>query len=917
MIDSKISIRKSAFLILMTTAAFSIFSISALWIYTEIAKSKGTLNSYKEAYEIEQKEYIKKEVSRVVELIEFTRKFNTSRSEQDIKNDILQYVTQIRLKHGGYIFINTYEGKALIFDGVKIIGNKDISDMTDPDGLRLFDIEIQCAANPEGDYFYYKFKRLDSFKPVPKLSYALGYNDWEWIIGAGIYLDDVNVFLLNQRNRQQSILYKKILYIALLFVVLLLVLFAISNYLSSFFRKEFGVFTSFFGNRQTENKFINQEDLHIDEFKKLAHSFNIMIKRRVVVEKLLKKERDKARGYLNVAGVIILALDAEGFVTMINKKGCETLGFDEEEIINKNWFNHFVPITEKQQLLKQFLEIMKFEEKLFVNRESKIICKSGQERIISWHNTLIRDDNNNVIGSLSSGLDITERKKFEASFSESEEKYKLLFEKSSDPVLILDEENRFINCNDAALSILGINDLKELSGLSPGDISPPKQPGGEPSVAKAMEMIANAHNEGFSRFEWQHINKDKKTIYVDVSLTAIPISGTKYLYVVWRDISKKKEQEKELIVAKEKAEESDLIKTSFLHNMQHEIRTPLNAIMGFAQILKLSPINKSEQDEYLDDILNSGHQLSKIIDKIIDFARLQSGYIYITNEKVELKKLLIDSFLNNQSNIHNPEIKFSISAKNHNRSSYVKTDVQKVGEIIDHLLDNSFKFTEKGEITLSYFLSDTDITFSVRDTGVGIKKKFFKSIFGKFNRLPIQNSEKLYGGNGLGLSISKETLKFLGGNIWVESEKDKGSVFTFTVPYRPIDYNTVIEDKRLQNKEIIVVTENNTKFNQISSILANSGASIKQIKTGMDAVVHFQGNKQGDILLIDNAIKGMNGVTTTKAIKAFNEYLPIIAIVDEDNSSQPKENSLIAGCSNYITLNESDEEIIFLLSITE
>ena len=899
----------------MATAAFSIFSISALWIYTEIIKSQGSLEKFKVTYENEQKEHLKKEVKRVVELIEYTLNFNSDKSPDDIKSDILHYVTQIRLNHGGYIFINTYDGKALIFDGVKIIGDKDISNMTDPDGLRLFDIEMKCALSKDGDYFKYKFKRLDSFTPVPKLSYCLGYNDWGWIIGAGIYLDEVELYITNQQNQHKSILFRKILYIALLLIVLLIILIVVSNYLSGFFKREFSVFTSFFSSTQKENNFINQEDLRIDEFKSLAHSLNLMIKRRRVIEKLLKNERDKANGYLNVAGVIILALDAEGFITMINKKGCLTLGYREEEIINKNWFKHFLPIAQKQKLFEEFIQIMKNDKKVFLNKDNTIIDRSGQERLISWHNTIIYDDNGNKIGSLSSGLDITETKQFEANYSESEAKYKLLFEKSSDPVLILDEGGNFIDCNKAALNILGVKNIKDLIGATPMSISPKVQPDGLDSNKKALDMIKQAYQYGFKRFEWQHISKDTGLFIVDVSLTAIPIAGKKYLYVVWRDISESKKQELELIVAKEKAEQSDLIKTAFLHNMQHEIRTPLNAIMGFTQLLKQQSLNKSERDEYHDDILTSGNQLSKIIDKIIDFARLQSGFIFITNEKIELKKLLVDIFIKYQSNIQNDDITFAINSDNMGRSSYVRTDVKKVSEIIGHLLDNAFKFTEAGEIELCYTLSDDVITFSVQDTGVGIRKKHHKSIFGKFNRLSTLNNEKLYSGNGLGLSISRETLKFLGGKIWVESKKDKGSIFSFTVPYKPIETDIKKYDKALINKSFVIITKNKSLFQKYSNIITSRGGSLWQIKSGMDAIMHFQDNLQADILLIDEELQGMNGITTTKAIKAFNDDLPIIVITDKNKSKYGKENALIAGCSNYIYNTESEEEILITLTI--
>jgi len=912
----KISIRKSAFFILLAIATLTMFSISALWVVTEIIKSKKKLAEISEFYEADQCEIIKSEVTNVVSLINYSRKYNNNnKSKNELQNEILDFVSKIRLNHGGYIFINTYDGRALIFDGVKIIGEKNIRDITDPDGLKIFDIELNTINNPTGGYFKYKFKRLDTFKPVPKLSYVYGYKDWEWIIGAGVYLDDLNLIIQDRKNQHYAALFKKVLYIIILFVVLLLVLIGVTMILHGLIKKEFDVFMSFFSKTPKEDAFIERNKLNVEEFIELAHSANIMIKQRRVSEKLLKKERDNARKYLDIADVIILALDTKGIVTLINKKGCKTLGFNEEAILGKSWFSNFIPLAEKQNLHTRFLKVISGDNNLaFENYESKIITRSGQEKIILWKNTLLYDSNGLITGSLSSGKDVTKIKTVEDSYFESEEKYKLLFDKTSDPVLLIGRNNTFIDCNDATLTILKLEKKEDLIGTHPNTISPVLQPDGSLSITKASENIANARREGFFRFEWLHINKNKETFHVDVSLTSIPISGVDYLHVVWRDISEKKKQDQELLIAKEKAEQSDDIKTSFLHNIQHEIRTPLNAMMGFSQLLKNESIDKKESEEYFDAIIKSGAMLNKIIDEIIDFSRLQAGIIFLKNDITELKKLLSDIYKDHFLNFQNKQVKFKFNVCPSNNNTIINIDIERIKQVIGYLIDNALKFTEKGAVEIGYTISNNNVTFCVTDTGVGIEKKNYKTIFEKFNRLTHKHSEKIYGGSGLGLSISKTILDYIGGKIWVESEVDRGSKFLFTVPYKPLEISEEIQKHWMDGCIITIVTNKNAEFNLISKVLKNSGVNLIHIKSSMDAIKYCQDNYSTDLMIIDVNLTGMNGITATKAIKAFRKELPIIAMITHGQKELTKEAALIAGCNDYFSLTDSKKTIWLTLA---
>ena len=892
------------------------FSISFLWIVTEIVKSKRNLADAKISYQAEQRELLKDEVKTLVSIIDFSRTYMDFNSNDELQDKILNYVSTIKLSHGGYLFINTYDGHALIYDGVKIIGEKDIKNTIDPDGLNLFEIELETINNPDGGYFSSTFKRLDSFDPVPKLSYVYGYKDWEWIIGAGIYLDDIDLFVQNTKNQYRAILFKKVLYIVLLFVILLIIVIVVSNSLSGFVRREFLVFMSYLNKKSETDSYIDFSRLRLQEFRVLAHSVNAMINKRREAEQLLKVERDNAHNYLNVAGVIMLALDRKGNVTLINKKGCETIGLDEEDIIGKNWFGNFVSPADKHKLSTRFSKVISGNNKLkFDNSENQIITKSGEHRMISWQNSLLYDKNNKISGSLSSGHDITEGRLLEASYFESEEKYKLLFEKTSDPVLIIGSSNTFIDCNDAAVDILKFNDKKEIIGANLNDLSPTKQPDGSLSIVKADEMIAKARQEGYNRLEWLQKDKNNNTFYVDVSFTLIPISGDEYLYVVWRDISEKKKQAQELIIAKEKAEQSDNIKSSFLHNMQHEVRTPLNTIMGFSQLLKQKDLNEVEIEGYFDAIISSGNQLNKIIDDIIDFSKLQSGFILSSNKTIELKTLLSETFKENYHNINNKPIKFILNTCTSNNNTVIETDLKRLKQIIDHLVDNAFKYTSEGVVELGYNISVNDITFYVSDTGVGIDKKHFKSIFDRFTRLTHKDPEMLYGGNGLGLSISKAILGFLGGKIWVESEIGKGSKFFFTIPYKPIEVSYKTQKKSFGSSTISVVTNNKSRFTRISKAVRETGAKLIHITSGIEAVEFCQKDYKTDLMIMDINLSEMNGIIATKAIKAFKNELPIIALITAEKTNMTKEDALIAGCDDYITMSQSDKDIQLIVSL--
>lgn len=908
----KLSIRRSSFLLILTTAAFSMIVLSSTWIYSDIAKSNKEIAKLRKEQENQQQSIIKKEVDDIIDLINYNIKYNTSDSLSTIQNNILDYVSSLRLDHGGYAFINTYQGQALVFDGVKIIGVKDIRNITDPNGIRLFDVEMKHIKNVDGGFFQYKFKRLDTFEPVPKISYVRGFDEWGWIIGTGIYLDEYDNIILSENNKNEYGLYKTLLNISIVFLVSMIVLIILSYYFSKAIKKEFSVFLSFFKNHINDGEIINTNTFKITEFRNLASETNIVIeKNKTFVNELIQK-KNKALQYIDYANIILVALDKNGVVTMINKKGWETLEYDRTYIVGKDWFSNFVPKNDRTKLFNKFAIFISSGKSTHFNNDNHILTKLGIQKLISWNNTLIKDKNGDSTGLICSGLDITEVRKVETSYYESEQKYKLLFEKSSDATMLIDSNNTFVDCNESALNMFKIKSKSGLIGKHPAQLSPIKQSNGELSLLKASEYIDTARRKGYVRFEWLHITKDNIEFHCDTALTTIPVGGVDYLYVVLRDISEKKKQASELIVAKEKAEQSDKIKGSFLHNMQHEIRTPLNAIIGFTQLLQLQNTDKDEETEsYYNAIISSGNQLTKIIDDIISYSQLRAGHIIINEKSVEISNLVCDVFKQQYFLHQKKNLIFNISPDLLATNTILTIDSEKMMLILGHLLDNAFKFTESGSIELGYKINNDGIILHVSDTGIGIHTNHYDSIFEMFNRISLQDNQKLYGGNGLGLSISSEILSHIGGKIWVESNVDQGSKFSFFMPTNKAKNKNADPIQPISPSTITVVTNNNDTYNNISEIYKDLEISTVHLLSGEEAIKYCQGNFKTELMIIDINLISMNAVTLSKALKAFNKRLPmVIAIPKISNPNITKEDALIAGCSNFFYLDENKNVII-------
>ncbi len=361
---------------------------------------------------------------------------------------------------------------------------------------------------------------------------------------------------------------------------------------------------------------------------------------------------------------------------------------------------------------------------------------------------------------------------------------------------------------------------------------------------------------------------------------------------------------KELIQEKEKAEYNEQLKSAFLANMSHEIRTPMNTILGFSNLLKESDLKKEKKEQFVELIQDSGKRLLSIISDVVDISKINSNQLKISIHTCNLNEI-IDS-LYCQFSLHNKAKKVSIKIEKalSDNECFIKTDNNRLMQILSNLIENALKFTTEGSITFGYRIESKYIIFFVKDTGVGIEEKYREFVFDRFSQVVDGKSNEE--GNGLGLSIAKGLVELLGGDIWIDSNTDKGSTFIFKIPFIPVNkdesYKSYINENLevLKIKNILIVEDENSNFIYLREVLKKFKVEVFRAYNGLEAVELLTKNSKIDLVFMDIKMPVMDGYQATIEIRKFNFTIPIIAltayVLSEDNSKAMK-----AGCNEYIS----------------
>ncbi|MBK7628387.1 MAG: PAS domain S-box protein [Bacteroidales bacterium] len=393
----------------------------------------------------------------------------------------------------------------------------------------------------------------------------------------------------------------------------------------------------------------------------------------------------------------------------------------------------------------------------------------------------------------------------------------------------------------------------------------------------------------------------KKHIYNDYEKQLLQVYAQTLV-----NVKSRLEKEQKLISAKEKAEESDRLKSSFLANMSHEIRTPMNGIIGFLELLREPDLSEENKAAYINIVTQSGHRLLETINDIVEISKIEAGELKINISPVNISELMgyYHGFFRQQTD--QKGLTFIISNQLPDDIVSFQTDRNKLESIITNLIKNAVKFTSSGSVEFGCFVKADDLVFYVKDTGIGIPSDQIDAIFDRFIQVD-HSVTRPQEGSGLGLSIVKAYIEMLGGRIWVDSVHGRGSTFSFSVPFIPEAESKPVDKTRnhllegIDRKATILIVEDDFSSSlYLEKLLSDDRVTILHCINGSDAIKVVRENPDISIVLMDIRLPGMSGLEATQQIREFNKVIPIIAQTAYSLSGD-REIAINAGCTDYIS----------------
>ncbi len=617
------------------------------------------------------------------------------------------------------------------------------------------------------------------------------------------------------------------------------------------------------------------------------------------------EERFKLLSNISFEGIII---HYNGRILDMNTAVTRITGYTEEDIrAHKDFFFAIHPDYHATALAKMKEDDPSPYEIEIIHKDGHLIPAEIVAGSITFHNRKVR---------VSAIRDISKRKKVEKALTFVKEKaeysegiLQAYINAVPDVICFKDGKGRWILANDAVLKLFHLDDVDYL-GKTDAEISHFAPVPYRHLFFEWMEKDKEIwkKREIFHEMdELDTIEGEKRTFDVYKIPLYHPDNSPKGIAILGRDITEFHRIQEELLIAKEAAEESNLLKTRFLNNMSHEIRTPMNGIIGFSSLLKDNPkLPPEKQKLYINIIQNSSKQLLRIIDDILEISYLETKRVKTKREAVCINNLLLEAFSVFELKAKDKNISIYFNSSYTDRESTVYSDPSKIIKIIHNLIENAIKFTHKGYVEIGFTI-DENLNIYVKDTGIGIHKSKQKSIFNRFAQEDKVVSSAV-GGLGLGLSIAQENASLLGGKISVESGKGKGSTFTLTIPYIPVYATSDMPAENEQAKKdtsgdkILLAEDEEVNYLFFNILIAKilPGVKIIHAKNGLDAVRLMKENTNIKMAFMDIKMPGIDGYEAVRRIRSFNPDIPIIALTAY-STAEDRERTLASGFTDFIS----------------
>ena len=642
--------------------------------------------------------------------------------------------------------------------------------------------------------------------------------------------------------------------------------------------------------------------------------------KRKTAEKTLRKSEEKFKTIFDQSPIGIELYSADGLQTNTNKASMQIFGIQNaSEIQEFNLFDGTSLSTDSKEKLRRG-EMVTYQAAFDFEKVKTLGQYRTNRSGIAYLDYIITplqiSIDKTIYGYLLQVQDVTER-------MHAEEEILMLahsLRSVNECVSITDMTDKILFVNESFLKTYGYSE-DELIGKKMNFVG---------STANSHELTRGILPSTLhGSWKGELINRRKNGSEFPISLSTNIVrdkSGKSIALIgVASDITEYKRNEEELIQAKERAEESDRLKTAFLANMSHEIRTPMNGILGFAELLRMPGLSGDQQQEYIGIIKKSGERMLNIINDIVDVSKIEAGLIEVVTKESNINEQtdFVYTFFKPQADEKGIKLLYKNGLPA--QEAHIITDREKVYAILTNLVKNAIKYSDKGTVEFGYNLVTAQhatplLGFYVKDTGIGIPADRQQAIFDRFIQADIADT-RAFQGAGLGLTISKAYVEMLGGKLWVESEAGKGSTFFFTIPYHPVHKaktvmttSTSIErtTDHLKKLKILIVEDDEISVMLLMVMLKTFSDKILVVDSGVEAIETCYANPDIDLVLMDIKMPVMDGYEATRQIRQFNKNVIIIAQTAYGLSGD-REKSKSAGCNDYIAKPINLEELIKLI----
>jgi len=625
-------------------------------------------------------------------------------------------------------------------------------------------------------------------------------------------------------------------------------------------------------------------------------------------EEELRKERSTAQRYLDLAGTIFVAISTKGEVTLINQKGCEVLGYEAEEIVGRNWFENFTPEWLQEDLLPVSEALLDGDAESAEYHENPVLTKGGEERVIAWHNIVLRDDDGRIVGHLSSGEDVTEYKRVEAALRESEERLTTILESARDGIFMISfntGERQYVN--QAMADMLGYTKDELLKRRFQDDVDPE-------TVAMFGDigrgMIAT--KEAVRGIEYEMAKKDGSSL--SVSTTLAPLTDTQGRIAdvvgIMRDISDRKRAEEErlrLETQLQQAQKMEAIGT-LAGGISHEFNNILGIIMGNTELAIGDVPDGNPARECLEEIQQASLRARDVVRQILSFSR-HSLYerkpiaaAGIVEETLKLLRASIPASI---------DIHQDLTAQN----DTIVADQAQIGQIVMNLCTNSAQAMSEGGVLNVNLVNATlpagsgessaaeqageYLKLTVKDSGHGIDPENMDRIFD-----PYFTTREIGEGSGLGLSVVNGIVRRHGGRTVIKSKSGIGTTVDVYLPLVEEQVAGHVEEQEVSltgSERILFVDDEQGLVNAYGSMLRDLGYDVTSETDPEKALAVFREQFENiDLVITDMTMPQMNGDKLTREITKIKPGIPVI---------------LCSGYSDLFTEDEASEIGISALSV--